>query len=527
MPLLPAARSNDTSRDKWKVLGVVVFGIFMVILDTTVVNVALPTMRDEFHASIGGAQWIVSLYVLTLGILTPVAGYLSDRFGMKRMYLTGLGVFVIGSLGSAMAPTLPVLIMTRSLQGAGGGIALPLGTAMLFAAFPPREQGFALGLYGIALLMAPALGPVLGGYLVDVGLWRWIFFINIPIGTLGVILGSVLLKERRSNEKAKADLPGIVTAVIGFGSVLYAASIASYVGWTSATVVVTFGIGFLALVVFVVLELRRREQPLLEFRLFGSWIFLNATLVGWVTVMALFGAEFLMPLYLQMLRGRTALETGLILLPLAIVAGIVTPLAGRLYDRIGPRSIVVFGFTILCINTWQLSKLTGSTPINFVAFLMALRGLAFGATVQSTFATALGTVDRMRVARGSSLINSTRFVVQSIGVAVFATIIAGAQSPAVRQLTARMTQQPAAEQRGVGLCESTRPTAAIAAIPNSTRVRACDESMTGFESAYRVTFIFAVIALLLSAFLPGWPFRWEGRAQLGAAPSDSSIRAAA
>jgi hypothetical protein len=188
---------------------------------------------------------------------------------------------------------------------------------------------------------------------------------------------------------------------------------------------------------------------------------------------------------------------------------------------------VVFGFTILCINTWQLSKLTGSTPINFVAFLMALRGLAFGATVQSTFATALGTVDRMRVARGSSLINSTRFVVQSIGVAVFATIIAGAQSPAVRQLTARMTQQPAAEQRGVGLCESTRPTAAIAAIPNSTRVRACDESMTGFESAYRVTFIFAVIALLLSAFLPGWPFRWEGRAQLGAAPSDSSIRAAA
>jgi DHA2 family multidrug resistance protein len=399
---------------------------------------------------------------------------------------------------------------------------------MLFAAFPPSEQGFALGLYGIALLMAPALGPVLGGYLVDHELWRWIFFINIPIGILGIVLGIFLLKERRAREKPKADILGMITAVVGFGAVLYGASVASEGGWTTPPVLASLGIGIITLIAFVIIELRHAEDPLLEFRLFGSWIFLNASLVGWVTVMALFGAEFLMPLYLQTLRGRTGIETGLILLPLAVVAGIVTPIAGRLYDHIGPRALVIFGFTILCINTWQLSKLTGSTPIGFVAFLMGLRGLAFGSTVQSTFATALGTVNRMRVARGSSLINATRFVVQSVAVAVFATIISGAQSPGVRSLGAAMAKLPAAQQRGVGWCESTHPSPAAEAMPDEMRMRACRENMAGFESAYRVTFGFALLALVLSVSLPGWPGAWEGREQLsGDKGGDSAARAAA
>jgi len=510
---------RDDPHYKWKVLGVVVFGIFMVILDTTVVNVALPTMRDEFHTSYGTAQWIVSLYMLSLGIVTPLAGYLSDRFGMKRMYVTGLALFVVGSLGSGLSPSMTFLIAARAVQGAGGGIALPLGTAMLFAAFPPREQGFALGLYGVALLVAPALGPVLGGLLVDHGLWRWIYFINLPIGLTGITLGILLLRERKPGERVRADRYGLATSIVGFGAMLYAASMASTEGWTSAPVLIAFAIGIVGLTVFVLVELVVAEQPLLEFRLFRNWTFLNATLVGWVTVMALFGAEFLMPIYLQMVRGRTAFDTGLILLPLAITAGITTPIAGWLYDRIGPRSIVVVGFAILCLNTWQLSVLTGTTSIEWVVFLMALRGLAFGSTVQSTFATALGTVDRQRVARGSSLINSTRFVVQSIAVAVFATIISTGLSPAARALEARMESQPSAAAKGVGICESTRSGGARVAAPTGESTRACVEQMGGFERAYRVTFWFSLLALALAALLPGWPFRWGGRAELQSQPS--------
>ena len=459
---------DDDSRYKWHVLGVVVFGIFMVVLDTTVVNVAFPTMREQFHASLGESQWIVSLYVLALGITMPITGYLADRFGMKRMYLGGLGLFAAGSLGSGLAPGLAALVTTRAAQGVGGGIALPLGTAMLFAAFPPAEQGFALGLYGVALLAAPALGPILGGFLVDRGLWRWIFFINVPVGIAGVALGAWLLRERRVERETRADPLGLVTSVVGFGAMLYAAAVADQAGWTGGRVIVAFAVGVAGLASFAVIEMRAARDPLLDLRLFRNWTFLNASLVGWVTVMALFGAEFLLPIYLQMLRGRTALQTGLILLPLAVAAGITTPIAGRLYDRIGPRALVTFGFFVLAVNTWQLSKLTATTSISWILVLMAMRGLALGSTVQSTYATALGTVERDRVARGSSLINSMRFVVQSIAVAVLATIVAGHRSNQVR----------------------------------------------GFEAAYRLTFWFSLLALALGALLPGWPGGWGGREAL-------------
>ena len=507
----------DDRNYKWKVLGVVVFGIFMVVLDTTVVNVAFPTMRDQFHASLAASQWIVSLYVLALGIATPLAGYLADRFGSKRMYLGGLSLFVLGSLGSGLSMSLPWLLVTRALQGAGGGIALPLGTAMLFAAFPVEEQGLALGLYGVALLVAPALGPILGGYLVDHDLWRWIFFINVPVGLLGVGLGLRMLRTPASRERPRADPWGLATSVVGFGAMLYAASIAGDAGWTSPQVLMATAIGAVGLAAFVFIELRVAEDPLLDFHLFGRGVFLNATLVGWVTVMALFGAEFLMPIYLQMVRGRTAFETGLILLPLAIAAGIVTPIAGRIYDKVGPRPIVIVGFSVLCINTWQLSRITGTTSIRWIIMLMAMRGFALGNTVQSTFATALGTVPRARVARGSSLINSTRFVVQSIAVAVFAGVVASAQSPATRAMQQRMAGLPSAATRGVGVCESTRPAARFAPSP-----RGCDEIMHGFEEAYRITFWFALLALVLASFLPGWPLGWHGRKDLQGDDADAA-----
>ena len=506
-----AERTDD--RYKWRVLGIVVFGIFMVVLDTTVVNVAFPTMRDRFHASLGEAQWIVSLYVLALGITTPLAGYVSDRFGSKRMYLVGLALFAFGSLGSALSPNLPIMLVTRTIQGVGGGIAMPLGSAMLFEAFPPREQGFALGLYGMALLVAPALGPILGGFLVDRGLWRWIFLINIPIGVTGVVLGHYLLREHKSPRRVRADPLGLATSVIGFGALLYAASIAADSGWTTTPVLAAAAIGLVSLAAFVTIELCVAKDPLLDFELFSNGVFLNASLVGWVTVMALFGAEFLMPIYLQMVRGRTAFTTGLILLPLAATAAVTTPVAGRIYDRVGPRPLVIVGFSVLCLNTWQLSRLTGTTSIAWILFLMAMRGFAFGNTVQSTFATALGTVQRGRVARGSSLINSTRFVVQSIAVAVLATVVSSAQSPVTKSVQQRMQQESPAAQQGVGLCQSTAG-AARRSLPNGRR--ACLETMRGFEEAYRITFWFSLLALLLASWLPGWPLGWGGRAGLQA-----------
>jgi len=526
---------------KWKVLISVMFGIFMIILDATIVNVAFPTLRREFGASLSNAQWVLSIYVLSLGVTTPVSGYLADRFGIKRVYLFGLTVFVLGSLLCGLAPSLGWLIAARALQGFGGGVAQPLGPAQLYRAFPPKEQGTALGYFGIVLVFAPALGPILGGWLVDINLWRLIFFINVPIGIIGVLLGSRFLLDHQVERKPSFDPLGLITAVVGFGSVLYAASIAENNGWTGPTTLLFLVVGLVTLMAHTVIELFVAKEPMTNLRLFTNPIFLNAALVGYVATIALFGAEFLMPVYLQAFRGRTALQTGFILLGVAMTSGIATPLAGRIYDKIGPRMNLIVGFLILCINTWQLSKIEGNTPISYIFFLLALRGLAVGLTLQTSFVAALSSMPLSVLPRGSSLLNSTRFVVQAVSVAALATIFTSSIPAEIRAQQDQVQDTQAASTAVFGVCETPGvkaednlpPSAAasLASLPKAmadaakTKILsslqvACDASMDGFENAYRLTFFASIGALIVGAFLPGWPGKWGGRGSMqAAAPS--------
>jgi EmrB/QacA subfamily drug resistance transporter len=524
---------------KWKILISVMFGIFMIILDSTVVNIAFQTLRREFGATLADAQWVLSIYVLSLGVTTPVSGYLADRFGIKRMYLLGIAIFVVGSFLCGLAPSLGWLIAARALQGFGGGIGQPLGPAQLYRAFPPKEQGTALGYFGIALVFAPALGPILGGWLVDLNLWRLIFFINIPIGILGILLGSRFLLDYQVKRKPSFDPLGLITAVIGFGSVLYAASIAEANGWTGRTTLLYFGIGVAALIAHAIIELFVAKEPMTFLRLFKSPVFLNAALVGYVATVALFGAEFLMPVYLQAFRGRTALEAGFILLAVAIPSGIATPLAGRIYDKIGPRMNLIVGFTILCINTWQLSKIQGNTSISYIIFLLALRGLAVGLTLQTSFVSALSSVPLNDLPRGSSLLNSTRFVVQAVSVAALATIFSSAIPAEIRAQQDKMQDEQVSSSTRFGVCETpgvkadeNLPPGASAQLASlsgpvanaaktkilSTLQVACQQSIKGFENAYRLTFFAAIGALIVGAFLPGWPGKWGGRGSMQSGP---------
>lgn len=518
---------------KWKVLISITFGVFMIILDSTIINIAFPTLSAQFGATLAEAQWVLSIYVLALGVTTPVSGFLADRFGIKRMYLLGLALFTLGSILCGFAPNLWLLIVARAIQGIGGGIAQPLGPAQLFRAFPPKEQGTALGLFGIALVVAPALGPILGGWLVDLGVWRLIFFVNVPIGILGVYLGSHFLLDYRVEKRPKFDPLGLITAVLGFGSVLYAASIAETDGWTGTTTLSFFSFGMVMLAACAFIELKLTKEPMLDLRLFTKPLFLNATLVGYVATVALFGAEFLMPVYLQAFRGHTALEAGFILLGVAATSAIATPLAGRLYDKIGPRVIMLVGFAVLCVNTWQLSKIEPLTPISYIVFLLALRGLAVGLTLQTSFVTALAAIPLDQLPRGSSLLNSTRFVVQAVSVAALATVLASTLSADVKTQQDKMKEtQVATANVRFGVCETpgvapedNLPPASKAALSVLPAQRAadakaeiiaglkevCDQNIKGFEAAYLITFFASIGALILAAFLPGWPGKWTGR----------------
>ncbi|MEN3328460.1 MAG: hypothetical protein V7638_3267 [Acidobacteriota bacterium] len=473
----------------------IIFGISMIVLDSTVVNVAFPTLRREFGVGLDEGQWIISIYVLALGIATPLAGILADRFKLKRVYILGLCVFILGSLVSGLAPNFWLLVGARALQGIGGGIALPLSTVMLFTTFEDKEQGRAFGIYGVVMVAAPAIGPIVGGLLADTNLWRWIFFINIPIGLIGISLAVRILRATEPKRSIKFNPISFITIIIGYGCVLYAASIVNHYGWLSAPVLSFLAVAGVALLIFAVYDLKFARDPLLELSLYKNPTFLKANLVGYVAVIALFGAEFLMPLYLQSLRGRTAMQTAFILLPIAATTGLINLIVGGIYDKIGPRLLVVTGTGILLINTWQFTRLSSATPIRQIIFLLVLRGLAISLIMQPTYTTAVGILPKENVPRGSSLVNSTRFVVQALGVAVLATILGSTLSPQVKQL-----QQ---NQQTVGLCEQQQPGLQL--------TRACEENLSGFARAYKFTFYAALVALVLGALLPGYPFEWAGR----------------
>jgi len=477
----------------------IIFGVSMIVLDSTVVNVAFQTLRREFDVGIDEAQWIISVYVLALGIATPLAGCLADRFKLKRVYVAGLCIFLLGSLMSGLAPSFWLLVGARALQGLGGGIALPLSTVMLFTTFDNEEQGRAFGIYGVVMVAAPAIGPIVGGLLADTNLWRWIFFINIPIGLIGIGLAIRILRATEPKRSINFNPISLITIIAGFGCVLYAASIVNHYGWISVPVLSFFAVAVVALAVFAVYDLKYARDPLLELRLFKDHTFLKANLVGYVAVIALFGAEFLMPVYLQSLRGRTAMQTGLILLPIAATTGVINLIVGGIYDKIGPRLLVVAGAAILLVNTWQFAGLSSSTPISQILVLLVLRGLAISLVMQPTYTIALGLLPKESVSRGSSLVNSSRFVVQALGVAVLATILGSTLSPEVKQVQRDLQNQ----ESGFGLCEQQQT--------NPQLKQACEENLAGFERAYSFTFYAALIALVLGALLPGYPNAWAGR----------------
>lgn len=458
-----AAPPLSDDRYKWRVLFSVVFGTFMSILDNTVVNVALARLQKDFGASISHTQGVVTYYALSLGMIIPVGGFLADRFGIKRVYILSLGAFTLASALCGLALSLNALIFFRILQGLGGGALLPLGTAMLFTAFPPNERGLALSVFGIPALVAPALGPTLGGFLVEYVGWRFIFFINLPIGLTAVLIAARNLRERRSEQRARFDAPGFFLSLVAFGSLLYGLSNAANDGWTSPRVVGFLVVGVIAFAAFVIVELRS-PYPLLNVRFYRQRTYLIASAIGWTAVIALFGATFLLPLYLQTVRGLTPFQTGLLLLPQALAAIVSIQISGRLFDRIGPRYVVATGLMLLALTTWGFTRLTETTPYWFLGILMAIRGVALACTVQPTQAAALSAIDRDVLTRASSLLAVMRNVFQSLGVAILGTVL-------------QLVGTPAGGFRGA-------------------------YTIAGYTATYQVALVIALIGLALAFFLP-------------------------
>ncbi len=411
---------------KWLVASVVIFGIFMSVLDTTIVNIAVPRFQTAFGADLNSVQWVVTGYILAQGVATPLTAFLSNRIGMKRSYLIALVLFTIGSALCGFAWSLPILIFFRVLQGAGGAFLLPLSITLLYREFPPNERGTAMGALGIPILLAPALGPTLGGYIVTYAGWPLIFFINVPIGILGFILGYILLNEGEINPQASFDIPGFLLSASGLASLLYGLSSVSSDGWTSGTVLGTLAYGFLALTAFVILELsitRRGGQPLLDLTVFGNWKFTANNIASILVTFALYGGLFVVPIYLQNVRHLSAYQAGLVLLPQALASMVAVVVGGRLVDKLGVRAIVVPGLLLLVFTNWRFTFLDTHIPYLDFQFLLVLRGIGIGLALQPLMLASLSEIPPHQLSGASSLNTALRFIGSSLTIAIIATML--------------------------------------------------------------------------------------------------------
>ncbi|MBO0791210.1 MAG: DHA2 family efflux MFS transporter permease subunit, partial [Ktedonobacteraceae bacterium] len=380
-----ATRRSGGLAYKWLVAMVVIVGVFMSILDQTIVNIAIPRLQAAFGADIHSVQWVLTAYILTLGVVTPTSAFFASKLGIKRYYIISLAAFTAGSALCGLAWNLPVLIFFRILQGIGGAALFPMSITLLFREFPPHERGTAMGFFGIPALLGPALGPTLGGYLVTYADWQAIFYINVPVGIVGIMFASAILREVREETRARFDFWGFLFAAVGLGSLLYALSDASTDGWMSTKVLGFLLVGALCLIIFIVLELviaNREGSPLLDLRLFRNGPFRNSTIANLFVVFSLFGGIFLLPIYLQNIRQLSAFQTGLLLLPQALASMVSVVVGGRLVDRLGARAVMIPGLLILAFVTWQLSFTTADSPYWWLQTMFIIRGFALGACIQ-------------------------------------------------------------------------------------------------------------------------------------------------
>lgn len=419
--MTPASAAPGTAADRypWWVLFTVVFGAFASILDSTIVNTALPRIQHDFGADLHMASYVATAYILAAGVLVPATGYLANKYGSKRIYILSLSVFTAASALCGIAPNIQSLIAFRILQGAGGASLFPLSFSMLFTVFPGKERARANGIFGIPVLAAPALGPSLGGYLTQYMDWRWVFYVNLPVGIVGVILAQRILREPSRQPGRPFDVPGFLLAATGLGLLLFGLSNLAYDGWNSlSTVRGPVLISLVLLAIYVPVELRT-PHPLLNLRLYQRRSFLLGTVIILVGVIGLFGPGFLLPQYLQILRQETPFAAGLLLLWQGIGSVIGTITSGQIYNRVGPRVLIFTGLLIITITSFWLAFWTSATSnLLVLPALLLLRGIGLPLTMQSTNNVALEGIHGPMLPEATTLNVVGRNVMGSLAIAV-------------------------------------------------------------------------------------------------------------
>ncbi|HCW7917537.1 TPA: DHA2 family efflux MFS transporter permease subunit [Staphylococcus aureus] len=405
-----------------KILAALLFGMFIAILNQTLLNVALPKINTEFNISASTGQWLMTGFMLVNGILIPITAYLFNKYSYRKLFLVALVLFTIGSLICAISMNFPIMMVGRVLQAIGAGVLMPLGSIVIITIYPPEKRGAAMGTMGIAMILAPAIGPTLSGYIVQNYHWNVMFYGMFIIGIIAILIGFVWFKLYQYTTNPKADIPGIIFSTIGFGALLYGFSEAGNKGWGSVEIETMFAIGIIFIILFVIRELRMKS-PMLNLEVLQFPTFTLTTIINMVVMLSLYGGIILLPIYLQNLRGFSALDSGLLLLPGSLIMGLLGPFAGKLLDTIGLKPLAIFGIAVMTYATWELTKLNMDTPYMTIMGIYVLRSFGMAFIMMPMVTAAINALPGRLASHGNAFLNTMRQLAGSIGTAILVTVM--------------------------------------------------------------------------------------------------------
>ncbi len=409
-------------------MAVLVSGAFAAILNQTLLATAIPPIMEDLNIEADLAQWLQSIFMLVNGIMIPVTAFLINKFTTRALFFTAMGLFGIGTLVAGLSPNFGVLLMGRVLQASGAGIIMPLMQTIIFLIYPMEKRGQAMGIFGLVIGFAPAIGPTLSGWFVEQYPWRGLFFIILPIVIIDLIVAYFILKNVTERTNPKLDVPSIILSTFGFGGLLYGFSIAGGAGWTSAPVLLSIGFGAIILYLFIKRQ-QKLEQPILEFRVFRNKIFALTTALGMIVFMSMIGGAVLLPILMQDMMGFTAFESGLMLLPGALIMGGMSPVTGRLFDKFGARWLAIIGLSLVTLGSLLFTFIRPETSFFYLTTVNAFRMLGVSMVMMPSTTAGLNQLSSRLIPHGTAMNNTMRQIAGAVGTALLVSIMTNTQVP--------------------------------------------------------------------------------------------------
>ncbi|RFU61256.1 DHA2 family efflux MFS transporter permease subunit [Peribacillus glennii] len=404
------------------IVALLLAGTFIAILNQTLMITAIPPVMDEMHISANSAQWLTTVFMLVNGIMIPISAFLLERFTTRQLFISAMSIFAFGTLVAGLAPNFGTLLLGRMIQSSGAGVMLPLMQTVFLMIFPVHKRGAAMGLVGLVISFAPAIGPALSGWVTEHYSWRVLFFIILPIALIDILIAVKALRNVTEVTRPKVDVLSIILSSFGFGGLLYGFTSAGNYGWAERNTILSLSIGVVALAWFISRQLRL-AHPMLEFRVFQYSFFPIAILIGMITFMGLIGAETLIPLFMQNMRDFTAFEAGIALLPGALITGILAPFIGRIFDKVGARWLVITGLIIITVSSFAFIDLGPATTITYITILYSIRMLGLSMVMMPVSTAALNLLPKRLLPHGAAMDNTMKMIAASVGTAILVTVM--------------------------------------------------------------------------------------------------------